>query len=202
MIIAGVALLVSFLGGAAADCPNSCSHRGTCNVFSQCECFAGRIGADCSERVCPSAQAWVGTPEGTDNAHQQAECANAGVCDRSSGQCECFKAFSGHACQRLVCPASAGVECSGHGKCLTMEHYATQLPTHDPYHYGLDGLHSLSHESFQVGLSELEALLWRRLPFLIPRLRASAGFQQDFFGCQYQLCGDAPTASKLGQTRD
>ena len=150
MIIAGVALLVSFLGGAAADCPNSCSHRGTCNVFSQCECFAGRIGADCSERVCPSAQAWVGTPEGTDNAHQQAECANAGVCDRSSGQCECFKAFSGHACQRLVCPASAGGECSGHGKCLTMEHYATQLPTHDPYHYGLDGLHSLSHESFQV----------------------------------------------------
>ena len=45
-------------------------------------------------------------------------------------------------------PATAGVECSGHGKCLTMENYKKEL-SHNAYKYGLDTA-SLSHQSFSI----------------------------------------------------
>ena len=41
------------------------------------------------------------------------ECSDAGMCDRSSGECQCFDGYEGSACQRTSCPN----ECSGHGVC-------------------------------------------------------------------------------------
>ncbi|KAJ8610489.1 hypothetical protein CTAYLR_007768 [Chrysophaeum taylorii] len=49
-------------------------------------------------------------------AHAYTECANKGICDRKSGECECFEGYEGAACQRASCPDP---QCSGHGTCQT-----------------------------------------------------------------------------------
>ena len=135
-----------WVGGAWA-CPNECSFKGKCNEYNQCECLSGRTGADCSRRLCPLGSAWASVPTaGSDRGHELAECSAAGVCDRSSGECKCFSNFVGESCQRLACPASSrGVECSGHGKCMSMEHYAGTNPNRKTFVYGIDGLSSSLH---------------------------------------------------------
>jgi hypothetical protein len=88
---------------------------------------------------CPYGTAWADTPIYTDTAHQSAECSNYGICDRSTGKCQCFNKFSGPACERgnwsvllyilsqlktlrknsfLIarCPN----DCTGHGICSTI----------------------------------------------------------------------------------
>jgi len=50
-------------------------------------------------------------------AHDYAECSNKGVCDRSTGNCQCFDGYSGSACQRASCPDTGSGVCSGHGTC-------------------------------------------------------------------------------------
>jgi hypothetical protein len=134
----------------------------------------------------------------TDTGHQLTECSNGGLCNRRTGVCDCFDSFTGNACQRLACPASAGnpsflsvlikvasvfercrrfrrldtcisstppftlliigVECSGHGKCLSMENHAKERPNHALVTYGLDGKSSLSHVSFHVDDDAQDAL--------------------------------------------
>jgi len=72
---------------------------------------------DCSERICPYELAWVDTPDKNGRRHKYAECSGQGICNRESGQCECFTGFEGKACARSVCPNS----CSGHGRCTNIE---------------------------------------------------------------------------------
>jgi hypothetical protein len=48
------------------------------------------------------------------------ECANKGLCNRKTGECECFDGYEGTACARTVCPNS----CSGHGTCETIQELA------------------------------------------------------------------------------
>lgn len=65
---------------------------------------------------CASGTSWVDKAHSTDEAHQEAECSNSGVCDRSTGLCTCFSGFDGLACEKTACPNN----CSGHGTCMTI----------------------------------------------------------------------------------
>lgn len=49
-------------------------------------------------------------------AHAYTECGNKGICDRKTGECECFDGAEGAACQRASCPDPT---CSGHGSCVS-----------------------------------------------------------------------------------
>lgn len=116
-------LLLATLSSVAARCDNACSGHGTCQFDEVCKCFDNwGIGlsidsGDCSERVCPFEIAWVDTPDISGNTHKYAECAGKGICNRNSGQCECFDGYTGKGCQRTTCPAG----CSGHGTCEYIE---------------------------------------------------------------------------------
>eukprot|EP01038_Epipyxis_sp_PR26KG_P011527 gene11527-15440_t len=56
------------------------------------------------------------------SAHWYAECSNVGICDRTTGLCDCFEGFEGAACQRMSCPIGEdnNVTCSGHGICQNL----------------------------------------------------------------------------------
>jgi len=60
----------------------------------------------------------------TNTGHGYAECSNAGWCDRSIGECQCYEGYEGSSCQRMECPKSAGAVCSGHGICVSISRYA------------------------------------------------------------------------------
>ena len=100
-------------------------------------CAAGYGGADCSLRLCPHTatsfasgedELSIGASEGlfwtTDigqkstatfhGRHVYRECAGRGICDYSTGECDCFPGFTGRGCRRHECPNS----CSGHGVCV------------------------------------------------------------------------------------
>ena len=53
-----------------------------------------------------------------------AECSDAGVCDRSTGVCNCEEGYEGEACQRTTCGPNS---CSGHGICQSNIKFAKQV---------------------------------------------------------------------------
>jgi EGF-like domain len=105
------------------NCPNHCSGHGLCN--SNCTCFNGFHGIDCSLLLCPSGRAWFDIPSADDVAHANyTECSNKGSCDRATGMCACNYGYTGAACERNLCPigttASKSLQpCSGHGQCIS-----------------------------------------------------------------------------------
>jgi len=56
-------------------------------------------------------------------AHGLSECAGQGLCDRSTGQCNCFPGYEGEACTRTSCANG----CSGHGICLEAKRIAADF---------------------------------------------------------------------------
>ena len=70
--------------------------------------------------TCPFELAWVDAPNSKGLNHQYQECAGVGICDRSTGTCNCMPGYEGKACKRAVCPNL----CSGHGHCKYMDELA------------------------------------------------------------------------------
>lgn len=108
---------------------DNCNGYGSCDFCRErCECNDGfgssadivatgaPISGSCSERVCPYGVAISDVATAENKAHALAECSNAGVCNRVTGQCECRAPWSGSACDRRECPN----KCSGHGQCVSM----------------------------------------------------------------------------------
>lgn len=116
----------------AASCDNACSGHGTCGQNGVCQCFdnwgvgMSHDSGDCSERICPFEFAWVDTPDKLGNHHKYAECANRGICDRETGECECFPGYEGKGCARTTCPN----DCSGHGRCREIQDLPFQITPH------------------------------------------------------------------------
>lgn len=116
-------LILSFITLIYAGCDNGCSGHGECNLLtSECKCHdnwglgLNHLSSDCSERICPFDIAWVDGANSLGFRHNHAECSNKGLCNRETGECECFPGFEGDACQRTTCPN----DCSGHGRCVYM----------------------------------------------------------------------------------
>ena len=108
---------------------------GTCGIKGVCECYEGwgvglsHDSGDCSDRVCPYEIAWVDRPNQNGEHHKYAECAGAGICDRTTGDCNCFPGFEGKGCRRTSCPNG----CSGHGTCQYIEDMGYDSTSTDYY---------------------------------------------------------------------
>lgn len=59
------------------------------------------------------------------SAHWYTECSNAGICNRKTGECECYEGYEGVACHRMKCPGENG-DCNGHGTCQTLRQIASK----------------------------------------------------------------------------
>jgi hypothetical protein len=128
-----IIVLVAMLGMVNAACDNACSGHGTCGVHGVCKCYdnwglgLSHDSGDCSERICPFEFAWVDTPDSKGYHHKYAECAAKGICNRESGECECFPGYEGKGCQRTACPN----DCSGHGQCAYIANLEFPATEHD-----------------------------------------------------------------------
>ena len=120
--------LASFAAVASAYCPNGCSGHGSCAGNDKCVCYQRPNGDpawtenDCSLRTCPKAAAWVAVATAANEAHPEVECSNKGICNRKTGECECFDNYDGISCERTVCPN----DCSARGICYTEKQLAAE----------------------------------------------------------------------------
>lgn len=126
-----IGFLLTLLSFASGACPNLCNGHGSCGANDKCTCYNGPngekawTGHDCSLRTCPKGEAWAGSTISANNAHPVAECSSKGICDRATGECNCFENYAGMACERTICPN----ECSGRGVCLSQQGLATASGT-------------------------------------------------------------------------
>ena len=124
-----LAVLATMMAGVlGASCDNACSGHGTCGQNGVCSCFdnwgvgMGHLSGDALSVSAPlSSLGWI-LPISSGNHHKYAECSNRGICDRESGECECFLDMRA----RLV-PTSCPNDCSGHGRCKEIQDLPFQV---------------------------------------------------------------------------
>ena len=103
----------------------SISRKDSCTCFTKMEdgktVYAFQA-ADCSEMTCAHGQSWDAAPTVSDSHNVFAECSDRGICNRKTGECNCFAGYDGKGCRRTTCPN----DCSNHGVCRTV-HELTKL---------------------------------------------------------------------------
>ena len=136
-MIARLILILSIIASVNARCDNACSGHGTCNIKSLCECYdnfgmgENKDHGDCSDRICPYDVSFADKPDKSGNHHKYAECSDAGICNRATGECACYSGYEGPACQRISCPNS----CSGHGVCVLLEDLTYEIVGSGDYNF-------------------------------------------------------------------
>ncbi|KAF4141272.1 hypothetical protein GN958_ATG09537 [Phytophthora infestans] len=139
-------------GGPISACVGElvCSGHGYCtgSPSYKCVCEKGWTTGDCSSRKCPSGPSWFTTPSVTNTVHNQwSECSDAGICDRTTGQCSCYTPFEGSACEFMKCPGDP--VCSGHGQCMTIRQLSLEADADSPslvFDYGTDPFNILTFD--------------------------------------------------------
>uniref|UniRef100_A0A7S0SUR4 EGF-like domain-containing protein n=1 Tax=Chromulina nebulosa TaxID=96789 RepID=A0A7S0SUR4_9STRA len=152
-----VVIIVTLLYFVVSRCPNYCSGHGKCQLNDVCQCEVG-WGADsdisdykshdCSKRICKSGKSWANLPDFSGNAHSTlAECSGIGICNRTTGLCNCPDNYFGNSCERKGCPN----KCSGHGLCYSMSqlaHLSSSYPlVNATFSYQLDSNSSNTWDS-------------------------------------------------------
>ena len=112
--------------GSYFDCYSNGYCTGATGNY-QCVCDTGFYG-NCKLRSCPTGPAWFHEPIVDDYAHDiHVECSNAGVCDHSTGMCQCAPGYEGWACERTICQN----DCNGNGRCYSMRELAAKRESTD-----------------------------------------------------------------------
>ena len=139
--------------GTTSSCPGepACLGHGVCSgpPNYRCECEQGRSGPDCALIDCPMGKSWFSFPTADNTAHGLKECSDIGLCDRTSGQCECAEGFEGGACQYMTCAN----DCNGHGECVSMSTLAQNNLVNGvltPFTYGTNPNDPLTWDSDQI----------------------------------------------------
>ena len=118
-LIAFIVFVSTFLY-TSGNCPNMCNGHGVCTTDNVCVCESFyEVASDCSQKSCPTGNAWASKGNTSNFAHLPMECSNIGVCDYGDGTCVCPPGFEGDACERTVCGSD---NCNNHGSCLPLEH--------------------------------------------------------------------------------
>lgn len=151
--------ILSSTDSVVSSCPGEiqCSAHGVCSSSTyRCDCYEGWSGGDCSLRTCPSGLSWFDYPTRDQFAHRTyTECSDMGLCDQSTGQCQCRDGFYGQACEMMSCDGENPTirKCGGHGRCMSMSELAVlALDNGDAtsYTYGTDPNNALTWDGSRV----------------------------------------------------
>jgi hypothetical protein len=127
--------------GQTVDCYGNGLCQGMEGNFV-CECHNGFSG-DCQTVSCPKGKAWYEEPAVNNIAHDSyVDCSNMGVCDYTTGTCQCRYGFEGPACERASCigDSTQGAVCYNKGRCRSLkelgQHHKDHTGSPDPVYYG------------------------------------------------------------------